>query len=349
MARLRPVSNVRMVDVAKAAGCSRAAVTHVLTGAGEGQIRVSDEKARLIRKVAKQLNFHPNHAAQQLMGKQSMALGLISTNWREPLHLRAFYWLQVLAAARGYQLLTAQCATLEETQRTVRQFRSRGIDGAMAFAEGREFHAPAVRECLGQLPLLVSLFGRSCVPGATSLEVDEADGIRQAVEHLHAQGRRKIVLLLEEKSLSSTRRHNGFTRAHRDLGLKVRPEQIFIGTKTWLWSLPDLYEQVDAQIERLVIQHHVDAVIASNDYVAAFILQGLARRGLSVPRDVAVVGCENDLVSHHTNPALTTIHFPVHEVAEAAVGMLAAAAERGNLELLQSRAFKPTLLTRGTT
>jgi LacI family transcriptional regulator len=130
--------------------------------------------------------------------------------------------------------------------------------------------------------------------------------------------------------------------------MKIKPEQTFIGTKTWLWSLPDLYEQVDAQVERLVFQQRIDAVIASNDYVAAFMIQGLSRRGLCVPRDVAVVGCENDLVSHHTNPALTTIHFPVHEVAEAAVGMLAAAAERGNLELLQSQEFKPTLLTRGT-
>ncbi|MGO9114628.1 MAG: LacI family DNA-binding transcriptional regulator [Thermoguttaceae bacterium] len=349
MARLRP--ETRMVDVAKAAGCSRAAVTHVLTGAGQGQIRVSDEKARFIRKVARQLNFHPNHAAQLLKGKQSMTLGLISANWREPLHLRAFYWLQILSAARGYHLLTAQCLTTEETQRTVQQFRSRGIDGAMVFADGREFDVSVVRKCLAELPLLVSLFGRSCVPGATSLEIDEADGVRQAVEHLLAQGRRKIALLLEEKSRSATRRRNGFIRAHEHLGKAIRPEQIFIGTKTWLWSQPDLHELVDVQIERLVFGQRIDALIASNDYVAAFLIQGLTRRGLCVPRDVAVVGFENDLVTHHTNPPLTTIHFPVHEVAEAVVNMLAEAAANGGdpkRRILQSKTFQPRLMIRGT-
>ena len=342
-----------MVDVAKAAGCSRAAVTHVLTGAGAGQIRVSDEKARLIRKVAKELNYHPNHAAQLLKGKPCMTLGLISANWRDPLHLRAFYWLQILAAARGYQLLTAQCLNLEETQRTVRQYRSRGIDGAMFFAEGREFHAPTIRECLAPLPLLLSLFGRSGLPEAISLEVDEGDGVRQAVEHLHAAtpqrpGRRKIALLLEEKSLSSTKRRTGFLQAHRRLGIEIAPEQIFVGTKTWLWSLPDLREQVDAQIERLVFGHGVDALIASNDHVAAFLAQGLTRRGLHTPRDVSLVGCENDILSHHTDPPLTTIHFPVHELAEAAVTMLAEAAERSDPGLLQSQVFLPKLLVRGT-
>jgi LacI family transcriptional regulator len=345
-----------MVDVAKAAGCSRAAVTHVLTGSGQGQIRVSDEKARLIRAVAKQLNFHPSHAAQLLKGKPSTTLGLISANWREPLHLRAFYWLQVLAAQRGYQLLTAQCLTLEETERTVVQFRSRGIDGAMVFAEGQEFRTPAMRACLSQLPLLVSLVGRPLIPASVALEFDEADGIDQTVRHLQEQGRRKIALLLEDRSASSSRRRQGFLQAHKSLGIDVKGEQIFVGTKLWIWSLADLREQVDAAIERLVFGCGVDALIASNDHVGAFLAQGLSRRGLRVPADVALVGCENDLVSHHTNPPLTTIAFPVRDLAQAAVDMLTAdgkgadAASTGAKPetRFRSQTFKPVLMVRGT-
>ena len=68
---LEITGQVRMIDVARAAGVSRPTVSYVLNGCKRGQTRVKPETAEKIRRIARQLNFHPNHAARQLAGKRS--------------------------------------------------------------------------------------------------------------------------------------------------------------------------------------------------------------------------------------------------------------------------------------
>jgi DNA-binding LacI/PurR family transcriptional regulator len=339
---------VRMIDIARQAGCTRAVVSHVLSGTGEGQIRVGPQKAELIRQIAAQLEFHPNHAAQQLKGKRSKTLGVVSKAWNRSFHLRVFYWIQQAAAERGYQVLTAQAASIKELRGAIRQFLSRGLDGAMCFAQGSEALGPLGEPIVARLPRLVSLYGRTAVPGAVFVDVDEADGIRQALEHLHQRGRTRIALLLAEECEGSQQRREGFLEASRRLGLSAAAEQVYAGTSDWDWERPGVHDVIDAWIEQVVVGAGADAVIAHDDFGAAFLIQGLARRGLRVPRDVAVVGYENDLISHHLAPPLSTVHMPVREVAEAAVAMLVQAAEEPGSRPLVSRTFKPRLMVRGS-
>lgn len=343
-----PPHRTRLIDIAQRVGCSHAAVSCVLTGAGEGRIRVGRQKALLIRQVAKELNFHPNHAARQLKGKRSMVLGILSRNWETSFHLRTFYWLQQVSASRGYQILAAQCKSAAEVAATAEEFLSRGIDGALCF--GQDTDAPDGESCeaLARFPRLVSLFGRIAVPGSAFVGVCEATGIRQAVEHLHDRGRKKIAVLLTRDGREMQQRRKGFLAAHRGLGRSVGSEQIQCGTSEWTWHQPDVHQRVDAWIERVVITAGVDAIIAQDDFRAAFLIQGLVRRGLRVPEDVAIVGFENDLISHHLTPPLTTVHVPVREVAEAAVAMLVEAAEDPAVEL-KSKTLKPRLMVRGST
>lgn len=114
MHRQRPAHRTRLVDIGQRAGCSHAAVSCVLTGSGEGKIRVGQQKAELIHQLATEMSFRPNYAARQLKGKRSMVLGLVSRNWETSFHLRTFYWLQQACAARGYHILAAQCKSAPE-------------------------------------------------------------------------------------------------------------------------------------------------------------------------------------------------------------------------------------------
>ena len=50
-----------------------------------------------------------------------------------------------------------------------------------------------------------------------------------------------------------------------------------------------------------------DGVFCSNDYIALHLIFGVQRKGLRVPEDIAIMGCDNAKISLGTNPALTTI------------------------------------------
>ena len=188
------------------------------------------------------------------------------------------------------------------------------------------------------------------IPGRKCIDVDEADGIRQAVEHLVARGRKKIALLLAAESTPRHRsqRKRGFHKALDALEIAFRPERVVSEISGWGWDLPGTDQKVDKLVDRLVVRDGADAIIAYDDFCAAFLLQSFSRYGLQVPRDVALVGFENDMISHHLTPPLTTINIPVSDVAEAAIALLIGATQRSNRKRLSSQTFKPKLLARGT-
>ena len=153
-------SPVRMSDIALQASCSRGAVTNVLTGAGEGLIRVGKEKAKLIRQIAEQLNFEPNLGpATQGKGKPDDWANL----QRVERVLRLAHFVLGTAFCRRRRLPIADCSmrNVQETQLAVRQFRSRGVDSALLFMQRSTIPDAASQRALAELPRLVSLFGAS--------------------------------------------------------------------------------------------------------------------------------------------------------------------------------------------
>ena len=65
-----------------------------------------------------------------------------------------------------------------------------------------------------------------------------------------------------------------------------------------------------------------EAIVCSNDNVAALVVKELASLGLRVPRDVLVSGVNDLTIATVVNPALTTIHQPCPDIARVAFEML---------------------------
>src|SRR5262245_26385021 len=98
-----------MIDIAKRANVSRTAVTHVLTGAGAGHIGgVSAAKAQEIRRIAEELGYVPNFAAQQLAGKRSGILAALASRWNMATERRLLGWFEQVATAKGFDVLGGQ-------------------------------------------------------------------------------------------------------------------------------------------------------------------------------------------------------------------------------------------------
>ena len=64
------------------------------------------------------------------------------------------------------------------------------------------------------------------------------------------------------------------------------------------------------------------AIFAPNDLHGAALLQQLAKRGIRVPEDVAVIGWDNDIFSSFLQPGLSTIDECAQEQAQAAFALL---------------------------
>ena len=62
-----------------------------------------------------------------------------------------------------------------------------------------------------------------------------------------------------------------------------------------------------------------EAIICANDYMAITVCHALAERGIMVPRDIAVSGCDNIEVTKDFSPPLSTVGIPVSDMGKEAV------------------------------
>ena len=85
------------------------------------------------------------------------------------------------------------------------------------------------------------------------------------------------------------------------------------------WEADGAY---DATLRLLDRTSGITAVYAQNDSMAQGVLSALHERGLGMPEDCAVVGCDDIPIAAHTIPPLTTVHVPLFETGETAVRLL---------------------------
>jgi LacI family transcriptional regulator, repressor for deo operon, udp, cdd, tsx, nupC, and nupG len=65
-----------------------------------------------------------------------------------------------------------------------------------------------------------------------------------------------------------------------------------------------------------------EAVFAVSDVIAAAVIKAAKRLGLSVPKDVAVVGFDNTEISLMCDPSITTVNQPRYEIGTCACEIL---------------------------
>ena len=283
------IPRVRMIDIAREAGVSQPAVSYVLNGRGEAK-GIAEKTAERIRAIAKRLNFQPNLAAQQLAGKRSGVVAVLAGDFFHAPLARSFSWLSHMCNERGLEALgretERQSFTFEDF---VNKCLSRNVEGLIFLTLDRDTLKRRDAETLARLPNVISLFDNPGIPGGYCIDFDSADGVRQAVAYLHAQGRRKIIQIVESRdTMMNRRRCDAFRNAHAEVGRPMHDDQICVATKGWDFDKYPLYA---ALLDELLNQRGADAIIADNDYTAAALAKAVQQlAGGTLPRMWRLVG-----------------------------------------------------------
>lgn len=152
----------------------------------------------------------------------------------------------------------------------------------------------------------------------SSIDVDNVDLARQAVQHLTGQGHTQIGYVGGADQISNTLdRWNGFNEAVRERGFSVRESHIIKGVS---WRL-DERERM-ALIRTLSGPNRPTAIFAAGYYFALDVYGAAATVGLRIPEDLAVVGVDDPPSAAHLSPPMTTLRQPLVQLGHAAVTTL---------------------------
>ncbi|MGW6282418.1 LacI family DNA-binding transcriptional regulator [Kribbella sp. NPDC055071] len=138
------------------------------------------------------------------------------------------------------------------------------------------------------------------------------NGGRMATLHLRSLGHTRIGMIGgPAATLCSRQRVDGYTDALRSTGLTVDPDLIREGD----------FGVSGGHREGLVLLSRPDrptAIFAGSDMQALGVYQAARELGLDIPGDLSVVGYDDLPVAQWVSPALTTVHQPLHRMAEMA-------------------------------
>lgn len=307
---------VTLADVSRAAGVGPATVSRAL--AADERQDVSAATRERVRRIARELGYRPSAAARALRGGGHRMLSAIvpdtAWGWYEPIMLAAYR----AAAAAGYRLVAHPIAGLDGGAAAVIE----GMDdmpseGVLLF--GQADRAPVRDAAQRRRMPLVCIDDSALDVLMPTLGPDNRAGAASLVTHLLETGRRRIAVLCPDAGASYNRdRIDGYRQALDHAHITYDPRLVLqssaAGEETSA-AVPELEEL-------LKDDPAVDALFCLADLSAAPALRTLRALGLSIPRDIAVAGFDDERAARLYDPPLTTVRQPYSEMGQLAVEML---------------------------
>jgi DNA-binding LacI/PurR family transcriptional regulator len=219
------------------------------------------------------------------------------------------------------QLWLSWAQSPAERERVEHHLTSQHVDGVLLISLHDEDPLPTLLEQRGLPTVLGGRPARMLQPGAQSgyfVDVDNAGGARQAVEHLLARRRRLVATIAGPQDMGvGMARLTGYREAVAASGRSLTEDLIAYGDFSEASGGAAMHQLLKARPD-------LDAVFVASDLMAAGALRVLREVGRRVPEDVAVVGFEDAPVAQQTDPPLTTVHQDVEEMGRQMALLLAA-------------------------
>ena len=288
---------------------SEATVSNALA---DKPIVTAETKAR-VRRAAEELGYHVSPIARALRTGHSGTVGIVVSNLANPFYADILLGISSVLTPRGYQTIICNTESRAELQEWhVAHLLRHMVDGILLLSYSSET-ADTTRALKAGVPL-VALWRRPGGSGATFVGMDDAAGMRLALEHLWSLGHRRVGLLRAHIASSpSEARQNAFHDFLSGHGAEPGP---VIGAEISVEGGRDATRQL------LDLPAPPSAVIATSDLMALGATMALAERGLSAPADMSVVGFENTFVAALPQIRLTTVSVPRRELGIQAAELL---------------------------
>lgn len=302
-------------DVAKLAGVSIATVSRVVNNLDV----VSEETRRKIEWAVKRLGYNPNLAARSLKRQSAKLLGLLVPDIENPFYATLAKHMEAEASSAGYSLIL--CNTEGKTtseDHYMKLLSGRLVDGVFVC---RSSIKDTVLPGTGGKKLRMLILEKASESDLRQTVMVDNDMVGRLAARLFIEnGHTRLACIMENREmLPFIRRSKAFVEEAAAHGIKVPPSSVLVAGP----SISDGREAV-RKLLRKGKKNRPTAVYCTNDILAFGAMQEAMADGLSIPRDLSVIGTDDVRQSSYMFPPLTTIRQPFEEIAKKALKILLA-------------------------
>ncbi|WP_455660826.1 LacI family DNA-binding transcriptional regulator [Pradoshia sp.] len=300
---------VTIKDVAKKANVAPSTVSRVIADSPS----ISDKTKRKVRKVMKELGYHLNANARNLVTKTTKTIGIVLKHsarysLHNPFFQEVLRGIGSYCRGEGYSL----CITTGDSEKAIfedviQMVEGRRVDGLIILYSRKEdemLHYLLQKE----FPFVVVGHPGKKYSGVTYVDNDNQKAAKDLTEFLLFLHHKHIAFfggVLEYDVVSD--RLKGYKEALKSAGIRFSPDYV----------KPLSYSRKDgmAAIEELYALPEPPTAYIALDIDYAIILTGLlARKNLRIPEDASIVCFNNYEVADYTTPSLTTMEIHTYEL-----------------------------------
>lgn len=317
-----------MKDIASVCGVSIATVSKALNGHKD----IGESTKKLIKKTAKEMGYYPNSSARALKMNKTYNLGVLFIDEARS-GLTHDYFVSILenfkitAELHGYDITFINGSKQRKDRMTYLDCcRYRGVDGVVIACIN--FDEAEVHELIqSDLPIVTidHLFhNRICIMS------DNVKGVSDLVKHLYDNGHRKISYIHGKDTSSVTQaRLSSFYKTIEELGLEPQEEYI----KEAYYRDTEMTAQVTNEL--LDLKNPPTCIMFPDDFASIGGINAIKSRGLSIPKDISVVGYDGISVTKYIDPLITTINQNTPQMGRTAAEKLIDLIEKPKTTLIE--------------
>lgn len=331
-------SRVSIRDVARETGVALSTVSNALAG----KDCVTEATRERIQEAAHRLGYRASGVARALRMQRTFTIGVLMADVSNPSSPDFLRGIEDVADREKCSLLLCNTDDILHKQLAhMRVLLERQVDGLVLVSQYCD--SPEVRELLDAGTPFVLLQRRSPKYKDDYVGADNSDGITAAVRHLTGLGHRRIAFIRGPvASSTATERLEAFERAVASFRIDRDPALVVQGN-----YLVEGGHQAARQL--LDLERRPTAIIAANDMCAMGVLNAAHERGLSVPKDLSVVGWDDIQIASFPFIDLTTLQLPKRDMGAAAATLLMQRIRKKRTVTAKEVSFPTKLVARGST
>lgn len=331
---------VSLKDIAAACGVSVATVSKALNDHND----IGADTKERVRRVAKEMGYHPNAAAQTLKTNRTYNIGVLFIDGNNSGLTHDFFnhvmdSFKRKAESFGYDITFINNGKVMNTKMSyLEHARYRNFDGVVIACV--EFSDPEVVELVNsEIPIVTidHLFNNRI-----AIMSDNVGGMRDLIQYVVSKGHRKIAYIHGLDSAVTTARLSSFYRTTEELGIDIPDEYV---REAAYRRTDEAYEQTK---ELLKLKDRPTCILYPDDFSSIGGINAIREAGLSIPDDISVVGYDGIPIGKHMSPRLTTLAQDTEAIGGLAAEQLINLIERPKSTLIQQNLVKGCVFEGGS-
>ncbi len=330
---------ITLKKLAEHLGLSRTTISLILNDVPEAARFPEDTRKRVVES-AKKLGYRPNYFARSLNRKPTCLIGIIAPDFGNGYEAALLSGFERHLLDTGYTSFVANHFWSPPLlERHLETLCHRGAEGLLLIdsTPSESPGIPVVTICTDRSPIW-----------ATRVSIDNAFGIRKAIDHLVSLGHREFAFIKGPEWSGDTKdRWNAVVSTCKDLGIQIVADLTVQLERLEPTGMRHAEEGRIAAQRLLVCGRRFTALVAYNDISALGAMTALREAGHKVPEDISVMGFDDIEFASIANPPLTTVRQPLREMGAKAAELLIR--KMGKNEVAGSIHVRPELVVRSST